>query len=201
MTDRGDGFHRINDLLEEYGRGRDAFAQRWDAPVLVRRPDPKHEVADQVSFHTRSAEDTGLVDEAIRQSGDRRRSITSELPMMTAAVPFTDDVVKLEKRIGGAFAERIGLGRAPNVDVQILLPKVSKYHAYVVIGEDGLVSIADAKSTFGTFVSGKRLEPLELTPLADSVDVRFATYEFRYHTAEGLLERLERMVRIRDRRG
>jgi pSer/pThr/pTyr-binding forkhead associated (FHA) protein len=189
-------FPRLIDLAELYGRDPHAFDRDWAVPVLVRRRDATPQVIQQPgSFHTQ-AQDSAAIDAALRQTRDQAMSAADAKSSGTARVPMPDDVIRLEKRQGGAFAERIGIGRAPNVDVQLLLSKVSKYHAYVTIPEGGAVQLADAKSTFGTFVEGQELEPMTPIALGDGVAVRLATYEFRFHTSAGLRAVVERQYRI-----
>ncbi len=189
-------FDRLLDLAERYGRDLASFDREWTVPVLLRRRDATPQVVAQPGgFHTQAA-DSSAIDAALRQTRDQVGTSAHAKVTGTTRVPMTDDVIRLEKRDGGAFAERIGIGRAPKVDVQILLSKVSKYHAYVTITPDGVVQLADARSTFGTFVEGKKLEPMTPISLGDGVAVRLATYEFRFHTPAGLREAIARQYRI-----
>lgn len=189
-------FERLSDLAARYGRDLTLFDREWTVPVLMRRRDATPQVVAQPGgFHTR-ASDASAIDAALRQTRDRGGSIAHAKVTGTARVPMTDDVIRLEKRDGGAFAERIGIGRAPKVDVQILLSKVSKYHAYVTISPEGIVELADARSTFGTFVEGQELEPMTPIALGDGVAVRLATYEFRFHSPAGLRDAIARQYRI-----
>lgn len=189
-------FARLMDLAELYGRDPYAFDRDWAVPVLVRRRDATPQAIQQPgSFHTQ-AQDSGAIDAALRQTRDQAMSAADARSSGTERVPMPDDVIRLEKRQGGAFAERIGIGRAPNVDVQLLLSKVSKYHGYATIDDEGTVHLADAKSTFGTFVDGTKLEPMTPIALGDAVAVRLASYEFRFHTAAGLRDVVERQYRI-----
>lgn len=184
------------DLARLYGRDVSAFERDWSLPVLIRRRDATPHVVDApVGFHT-AVTDTDAVDLALRETAEGRATIAPGAASGTERVPMPDDVIRLEKRRGGAFADRIGIGRAPNVDVQLVLSKVSKYHGYVTIDDDGVVYLTDAKSTFGTFVDGERIAAMEPFALGDGVSVRFAGYEFRFHTAEGLREVVQRQHRV-----
>jgi len=192
-------FDRLEELAERYGPSLAAFDREWTVPVLVRRRDATPQVVMKPGGFYTQAQDTSAIDMALRQTRDQRPTSAGAKATGTARVPMTDDVIRLEKRDGGAFAERIGIGRAPNVDVQILLSKVSKYHAYVTISDDGVVQLADARSTFGTFVEGQKLEPMTPIALGDGVAIRLATYEFRFHTPAGLRDAIARQYRIATR--
>ena len=185
---RGDeGFATLAQLGQELVFDPEGFRQRWQLPVLVRRADAGRpsEVDLPGGFHT-LAGSRDVVDAALRREGIAQK----------ARVPLEGDVARLEKRSGGAFAERIGIGRAPNVDVQLALSRISKYHAFVVVDDEGRVTLTDARSTFGTFVDSVPLEPMQAVRLEDGADVRLASYEFRFHTPAGLVAALERYNRI-----
>ncbi len=189
-------FARLMDLAEQYGRNPAAYDRDWAVPVLIRRRDTTPQAIQQPGGFDTLAQDSSALDAALRQTRDQLMTGAEVKATGTERVPMTDDVIRLEKRRGGAFAERIGIGRAPNVDVQLLLSKVSKYHAYVTIDDEGVVHLTDAKSTFGTFVDGERLEEMVPIALGDGVAVRLATYEFRFHTPAGLREAVERQYRV-----
>lgn len=122
-------FDRLIDLAERYGRDLATFDREWMVPVLLRRRDPTPAVVQEPGgFHTQ-ASNTSAIDAALRATRDQAMTGEHAKATGTSRLPPTDDIVRLEKRDGGAFAERIGIGRAPNVDVQLLLSKVSKYHA------------------------------------------------------------------------
>lgn len=71
-----------------------------------------------------------------------------------------DYVAWVRKRQGGVFTRLIGLGRTRNNDIVLPFDDISKYHAYFTISpSDGGISVADAGSKNGTFLSGTRLEP------------------------------------------
>ena len=88
------------------------------------------------------------------------------------------------------------MGRAANMDVVIALPRVSKYHAYVTYA-DGELLICDARSTFGTFVDGLKLEPMIATPVQSGAQVELGPYSFRIYSPEGLRGFMEAIVRTR----
>lgn len=66
-------------------------------------------------------------------------------------------VLPIQKRPGTAFDDMITLGRAPNCDLVIPVPAVSKFHLWFQYDELSWF-IVDAGSTNGTAVDGETLE-------------------------------------------
>ncbi|MET0283538.1 MAG: FHA domain-containing protein [Polyangiales bacterium] len=95
-------------------------------------------------------------------------------------------VFPLVKREGSAFAH-IGIGRASNVDVQVPLAGISKYHAYVNITASGDFTIADAGSQNGTRLVLERLEPRQQAPIHTGTRVYLAQHAFTFFTRTGLI--------------
>ncbi|MEM9074815.1 MAG: FHA domain-containing protein, partial [Myxococcota bacterium] len=56
------------------------------------------------------------------------------------------------KREGNPFPDRVSIGRAPNCDIVLRLPYVSKLHAHVVRDADGW-SLTDNQSANGTWIN------------------------------------------------
>jgi hypothetical protein len=73
-------------------------------------------------------------------------------------------IVPVRKRDGGAFPDRIGVGRARNCDVVLRFPSISKLHAQILVGEPRM--ILDLDSANGTKVEGIALLPRTPVPLA-----------------------------------
>ena len=73
-------------------------------------------------------------------------------------------IVPVRKRAGGAFPDRIGVGRARNCDVVLRFPSISKLHAQILVGEPR--TILDLDSANGTKVEGVALVPRTPVPLA-----------------------------------
>lgn len=104
-------------------------------------------------------------------------------------------VIPVEKRPGGVFRDRVGVGRTRNNDIQLPYPKVSKFHAYFTWNGDGSeYHLTDAGSTNGTFVNGHRLETGVSVVIADRNIVSFGRYHFRFHLPEGLWSILGRIA-------
>lgn len=57
---------------------------------------------------------------------------------------------------------RVTLGRAPDSDLQLGDPEVSRRHAKIEVDADGRVMLVDLSSTSGTFVRGARIDRHEL---------------------------------------
>lgn len=68
----------------------------------------------------------------------------------------------------------VTVGRSPDSDVHVVGAKVSKHHAYFDQEEDEAWFVADAGSSNGTFVDGKKLDEHEHAALADSTTIRFS---------------------------
>jgi hypothetical protein len=154
---------------------RDDFVAKSPWPVLVCRP------------RTTEGPD-GTVVESTEIGGALQTRADAKLGP-------TSLVYAVKKRPGGAFAERIGVGRSKGTDVWFALPEVSKYHAYFVFAEaDRTWAIADAGSSNGTFVDGKPVGVHELTVLRSGCVVRLGSHPFRFFTPEGFYRELGELV-------
>lgn len=93
----------------------------------------------------------------------------------------------LQKRAGSPFPHMINLGRAPNCDVVLLLPTVSKLHAYFQLGPSGW-GLVDSRSRNGTFINGERLEAGEARALREGDLLSFGkeALSFRFCSPEQL---------------
>jgi hypothetical protein len=131
---------------------RDRFVASFTHSFLLIEPPRVDD--DGLGFHTSVT--PGLVD----------------IDAMPDAQPTKPTVVELVKSPSNPFADRISIGRAPNCDVVLSHPSVSKLHAHVREGE-GQVAIVDVGSQNGTFINGKRLEAAVATPVQVGDRVRF----------------------------
>jgi hypothetical protein len=118
-------------------------------------------------------------------AGSGERALDSEPSIAVGHVIF------VQKREGGVFPDRIGIGRAPNVDVRIPLSQVSKYHAYLS-NTGGEWTLTDAGSRNGTSVQGERLTDRSPHAIADGQELGLGAYRFAFHTPEGFLELVKR---------
>jgi hypothetical protein len=127
--------------------------------------------------------DQGLDTTAMMPPLPRRSSVRSE---HSAALGL---VYPLVKREGSAFAH-IGIGRASNVDVQIPLIGISKYHAYLNISANGEFTLADAGSQNGTRLVLTKLEPRQPVNVPTGSRVYLAQHAFTFFTRSGLIEHI-----------
>jgi hypothetical protein len=87
-------------------------------------------------------------------------------------------VLPLRKRTDDAtFLDRISLGRATNKDIVLRHPTVSKFHAWMEMGDTGELCVADSDSTNGSTLNGKPLSPKELTQVQPGDRLRFGSVE------------------------
>jgi hypothetical protein len=87
-------------------------------------------------------------------------------------------VMPLRKRTDDAtFLDRVSIGRATNKDIVLRHPSVSKFHAWFEMDEHGSVYVADADSTNGSMLGGKKLPPRELIRVTPGEHIRFGSID------------------------
>lgn len=167
-------FSTYVDELKLVGLSR--FTAKVAAPVfLVRALDVADEEDEGPGFDTKVTH---------RDEVARATSRISDKPPAIRIGP--GHVLPVVKRQDGAFRERIGIGRASNVDVRLPFGQVSKYHAYVA--HDGTQwTLTDATSSNGTVVRGAYVEPRVPTVLHDADDIGFGGCRVRFYTPEGFV--------------
>jgi len=175
------GRHLDEYVAELRGLGADAFRQRYPHPFVVRDTGEAAAELQEAS----SDDDTDV------SAPDPRRHATAPVAGDIAAVGRELEAFPIAKRPGGAFPERIGVGRARNTDVCLPHGRISKYHAYFSSGAGGAWSLTDARSTNGTWVDGEPLEPHETRSVDDGSRVRFGPFHFIFVTADGFLRLVE----------
>ena len=77
----------------------------------------------------------------------------------------------------------ITLGRAPEVDLTLPHPRVSRAHAEVRATPQGVI-LTDLGSANGTFFGEERLQPNQPRTLTAGMSFRVGPYEITYHTAQ-----------------
>lgn len=103
-------------------------------------------------------------------------------------------VVRVQKRPGNPFPERISFGRARNCDVVLRLSFVSKLHAHILV-DKSTPRIVDQRSANGTRLNGVALEPGVPTDLRVGDRVGFGrTYEMTFLDAGSLHARLHGLL-------
>lgn len=179
----------LDALVEELRRdGEETFRTRYRAPVLLRTVAIRPDDDDDGGFHT-EVHDRAVIRQTMELS---RRTVQMRTIAPPAASPaHTSEIVVVHfvrKRPGGAFKDRVGIGRS--ADVTIPLPAMSKYHAFITVPDDphGDYTLTDASSKNGTYVGSKRLAPSEPHVLRNGAELRFGPYPLTFHTADGLFE-------------
>lgn len=164
--------NRLADLVEDRKRlAKDAFFETHDVPVLLYNPPDDSD--DRRAFKT------GVTD-----------AFASKMELTVGLATDPDlAVLRVEKRPGGIFKDRVSVGRTRNNDLQLDYPKVSKFHAYFSWAPDReTFYLTDAGSTNGTFVNGHRLAAREPVEVTERSIVSFGRYHFRFHMPEGLYQ-------------
>jgi hypothetical protein len=90
------------------------------------------------------------------------RTVTHERANWSLAPPIgsTDPIVlALAKSPSNPFPERISIGRAPNCDVVLREPSISKLHGHFRDVQYDRAIFTDAKSANGTRLDGTTVEP------------------------------------------
>jgi hypothetical protein len=99
----------------------------------------------------------------------------------------------LVKRGDSPFSERISIGRAPNVDVVIRSPFVSKLHAHFVLRPDNAdPTLTDLGSENGTFINNTRLAPRTSATTANGDIVTFGSTHCEIATSDVVYYALRR---------
>jgi hypothetical protein len=81
-------------------------------------------------------------------------------------------VLPLVKAAGSPYADRISIGRAPNCDVVIRHPSISKLHAHLRAREDGTLFVVHMGSRNPTLVNGRRIDPNAPPPVRSGMEIR-----------------------------
>jgi ABC-type multidrug transport system ATPase subunit len=104
------------------------------------------------------------------------------LPSMKATLPST---VSLRDLFG--TKDRLVLGRAPDCDVCLPHPMVSRYHAFLERLPDGSLRLRDLASVNGVWVNGVRLtEPVQVGP-----NQRVGVGPFLFTLADGVIHTVD----------
>ena len=80
------------------------------------------------------------------------------------------------------------IGRAPEVDIRLDSPRVSRHHARLTLGDAGIV-IEDLGSRNGTFVNDSRIEGP--TPIQSGAALRIGGFRLLLRVADALLSETE----------
>lgn len=168
-------------LALKLAQGRRQFVEGHQLPFLIWKNGPASEYPrppgdtlrppPQVAFHT----------------GARRNSV----PPSTAFTSIERArVYPVRKTPGRPFPERIAIGRAPNCDIVLREPSVSKLHAHFLEVTPVSAELADSKSSNGTRVNGVVLRPgaRKLVEVGDKL--MFGAVTLEWMDAESLYDLL-----------
>lgn len=189
----------LDELVRVYrDRGESVFGDLYSIAVLVSEA-PLDEGDRMFETMSRGLQDLRKTLEVLSSQSSATIPPPSGLtkPIPRKPLPPTNlRVYPIRKRPGGAFQDRIGIGRASNADISIPLPAVSKYHAYFAIPDapDGEYFITDAGSKNGTTVDGEKLAAKTPRAITDGAIIRIGPYPLTFHTPEGLIRRIKTIV-------
>lgn len=111
--------------------------------------------------------------------------------MRPAAVRY----VPLVRNPQSPYTDRITVGRTANCDVVVNERSVSKLHALFWPHEDlEHWAVSDARSANGTFLGGRRLAPLDRTPIKPGDSLRLGDLEMKFIDPGMLYELLMRRL-------
>lgn len=178
-------FKFLGTYVEELKTGPGRFAATYRFAALIVRDIGAAGNDEDAAFQTKFMSRADLL-----AAGSGERSLDAEPSVAVGHVVF------IQKREGGVFPDRIGVGRAPNVDVRVPLAQISKYHAYFS-NVDGSWTVTDAGSRNGTTVQGTRLTDRIPFPIADGTEVGFGPYRFTFHTPDGFQDLVKRRAGVR----
>ena len=117
-------------------------------------------------------------------------TITFETRLTTIDVdPYATEwrLAPVKKRDGNPFPDRISIGRAPNCDIVIRLPSISKVHAHIVI-HDGQYSLVDNGAANSTFINRGRLKDKVAVPMRFGDKIALGSIEFEFVDAKNLYQ-------------
>lgn len=104
---------------------------------------------------------------------------------------YSSVAAPLAKRAGNPFPNMINIGRASNCDIVLLLPSVSKIHAYFQPAGEAEWDLVDCRSRNGTFVNNQQLPVGGRQRLQDRDVLRFGKHlTFQFLLPESLCGQL-----------
>lgn len=111
--------------------------------------------------------------------------------------PFAAEwqIFPVAKRAGNPFPERITIGRAPNCDISLRVPFISKAHAHILLDVNGTYSLRDNQGANGTFHNHRRLDANDQATLGVGDSVQFGSLQFEFADVNRLYDILISEVR------
>lgn len=141
------------------GQPADAFARQYAFPALY-------------IFDIATGAPTGAgADETVRDGPQ----LMTLMQKGGNALRYLYEVGFLVKRPGNPFPQFVSVGRASNNDLVFAVDSVSKFHGYFTHdGEEW--ALTDYRSTNGTLLNGRKLDPAVATPIRSGDRIRFGTH-------------------------
>ena len=99
----------------------------------------------------------------------------AEPPKFEISAAFEINGKMIARTLAIAAGSRLTVGRTKENDIAIEDVSVSKFHAAIVLNDDGVLRVADTGSTNGTFVNGRRISYGTSVDVNNEVTVRFGT--------------------------
>jgi hypothetical protein len=151
-----------------------AFAKQETQPFLLKRPTNRLETSNlpaQILFVTVLAK--GDVD------------------------PFSTEwrLVRVIKRDGNPYEDRISIGRAANCDLVLRVPFISKVQAHILCESDGTYSLRAQNTATPTFVNSRSVDPNTASPLKVGDEIAFGPMKFEFVDAARLYKVLTSELR------
>lgn len=157
---------------------RNEFVDEHDGFFLVKRPEilPPPEAAESADGGAMGFETSSAV--SLVGAGDP----TDE------GFAWQWRIAPVAKKPDNPFPDRVSVGRAPNCDITIRLPYISKLHAHFLPLDDGTVDLLDQKSANGTSHNGRQLHLGERVNLIVGDRILLGTLELELADAARLYD-------------
>ena len=99
-------------------------------------------------------------------------------------------IARVHKREGSPYPDRFSIGRAPNCDIVLRIPFISKVHAHIFRDGPHLYRLRDNDAANLTYHNGRQLEPRTSCALKVGDAVSFGSLNFEFTDARGVYEAL-----------
>lgn len=97
-------------------------------------------------------------------------------------------IAAVKKREGNPYPDRFSIGRAPNCDVVVRLPSISKLHAYLLITGPSTYGLCDNEASNATYVNGRKLEPRATVALRIGDEIELGALKLEFVDASRLYQ-------------